>query len=173
MFLNEYTPTQQMMINIRIQGDKMLHAKSDTNKYSPNRGNQSNLVHLGLTFSLALSLLLAMFLVLLPPTVVNADGELCFATIEPSVTTTYSSTNASALRDAISAANPGDTIKVAGTCAGTSAGEVVYLDKNLTIRGAYTSTNWNSPQPGVYTTTLDALQGGRVMEIRNVTTVLL
>ncbi len=139
--------------------------KLSTNKaYSPSRGDHSYLVHLGLTFGLALSLLLATFLALLQsPKVVYAAGEVCFTAF--TTTTVYSSTDASAVRDAVAAATGGDTIKVAGTCAGTSGGRVVYLNKNLTIRGAYTTTNWSSPQPGVYTTTLDAMQGGRVAHI--------
>lgn len=148
----------------------MLPPKPDTNNYNPSRRNQSYLVHLGLTLILALSVFMAMFLTLLHlPGVVHAAGEVCFATIEPSVTTTYSSTDAAAVRDAVAAASHGDTIKVAGTCAGTdtSGGQVVDLrNKDLTIRGAYTTSTWSSPQPGVYTTTLDAMQDGRVVYIR-------
>jgi fibronectin-binding autotransporter adhesin len=68
---------------------------------------------------------------------------------------------------AVDAANPGDVVKVAGTCLGvnTYAGlrQQVYVDKSITIRGGYTTTNWTTSESEVNPTTLDALGEGRVL----------
>jgi uncharacterized repeat protein (TIGR01451 family) len=70
---------------------------------------------------------------------------------------------------AVDAANPGDVVKVAGTCLGadTRAGlrQQAYVDKSITIRGGYTTTNWTTPDPEANPTTLDALGEGRVLYI--------
>ncbi len=61
--------------------------------------------------------------------------------------------------------DPGDVVKVAaGTYTGVS-GEVVYLDKTLTIRGGYTPADWTTPDPEANPTTLDAQGRGRVFYI--------
>ena len=72
---------------------------------------------------------------------------------------------------AVDAAGTGDVIKVAaGTYSGvesrpappgylsgpTNIEQVVYLDKTLTIRGGYTTTNWATPDPEANPTILDA-----------------
>ncbi|MCP4539683.1 MAG: DUF11 domain-containing protein, partial [Chloroflexi bacterium] len=92
----------------------------------------------------------------------------CYATPDNG-STVYQHSTALAVRLAVADAAAGGTVKVAGYCAGVNddAGdkEVVGLDKNLTIIGAYTNTDWSTSQPGLYTTTLDAVQGGRVIEI--------
>ncbi|MFQ6099686.1 MAG: right-handed parallel beta-helix repeat-containing protein [Anaerolineae bacterium] len=52
----------------------------------------------------------------------------------------------------------GDTVMVAvGVYTGT--GQVVSVSKGITLTGGYTTTTWSDPDPGIYTTTLDA-QGG-------------
>jgi uncharacterized repeat protein (TIGR01451 family) len=70
---------------------------------------------------------------------------------------------------AVDAASPGDVIKVAGTCIGvnTHAGlpQQVYVDKSITVRGGYTTTNWTTSDPELNPTTLDALGEGRVLYI--------
>ncbi len=81
------------------------------------------------------------------------------------------------LQTAIDAAQPGDTLKVAGTCTNvysrprrdlTATGvvtQVAYIDKSLTLQGGYTTTNWLTPNPSVNPTTLSALGQGRVLYV--------
>ncbi len=80
---------------------------------------------------------------------------------------TYTSTNAVAIQGAVDAAASGDTVKVAGTCAGvqtrTGITQTVYISKSLTMRGGYTTTNWTTSDPVANPTVLDAKQGGRVV----------
>ena len=68
---------------------------------------------------------------------------------------------------AVDVAQPGDTVKVAGYCAGVhSRGgflQSVYIDEPLTIRGGYTVTNWLSSDPVAQPATIDAVGGGRVL----------
>ncbi|HOU11556.1 MAG TPA: ABC transporter substrate-binding protein [Anaerolineae bacterium] len=81
------------------------------------------------------------------------------------------------LQSAIDAAQPGDTLKVAGTCSAvhsrpaaevTPSGvvtQVAYIAKSLVLQGGYTTTNWLSPNPVANPTTLDARALGRVFYI--------
>jgi hypothetical protein len=67
-------------------------------------------------------------------------------------------------------AGDGDVIKVAAgkyTGINTKGGkpQVVYIDKSVTIRGGYTTTNWTTPDPVANPTTLDAQGNGRVLFI--------
>jgi len=83
---------------------------------------------------------------------------------------TYSSVQA-----AVDAANPGDIIKVAqGTYSdvhtrtvwsSTVVTQVVFINKSVTIRGGYTSSDWNTPDPEAHPTILDANGAGRVVTI--------
>jgi uncharacterized repeat protein (TIGR01451 family) len=70
---------------------------------------------------------------------------------------------------AVDTANPGDLVKIAGVCMGAvereSGRQQVYLSKNLTLRGGYTTTNWTTPDPESNPTTLNALGHGRVFYI--------
>jgi parallel beta-helix repeat protein len=70
---------------------------------------------------------------------------------------------------AVDAAEPGALVKVAGACMGVGgtegARQQVYLDKLLTIKGGYTSTNWTTPDPEANPTKLDARGQGRVLFI--------
>jgi uncharacterized repeat protein (TIGR01451 family) len=43
--------------------------------------------------------------------------------------------------------------------------QVLYIDKNITICGGYTTTNWTTPYPITQPTTLDAHEQGRVVFI--------
>ena len=74
------------------------------------------------------------------------------------------------VQHAVDVAQPGDEIRVAG---GTYTGinhyddlkQVVYINKSVTIRGGYTNTNWDTPDPDANPTTLDAQGQGRVLYI--------
>ena len=97
-----------------------------------------------------------------------AAGEVCFATASNGAFV-YSSTNAAAVQQAVDAANPGGTVKVAGTCAGVQPGagftQTVLIGDSLTLRGGYTRTNWTTAYPLTQPTTLDAQGQGRVLLI--------
>lgn len=88
----------------------------------------------------------------------------CFASL--GLTTNYASTDAQAVRDAVAAASPGETVKVAGNCVGVQVyngmTQTVYISQPLTIQGGYTITDWVNSFPLTQTTTLDAQSGGRV-----------
>ncbi|MBN2392719.1 MAG: VCBS repeat-containing protein [Anaerolineae bacterium] len=87
--------------------------------------------------------------------------ELCYAKIESNPTTTYTTVQA-----AVGAAQPGDLVKVAGTCTGVEvrAGvtQTVYISKSLTVRGGYTATDWVASDPVANPSILDAQHNGRV-----------
>jgi hypothetical protein len=89
----------------------------------------------------------------------------CFATIDG--TDVYSSTDASAVQNAVDVVSAGGTVKVAGYCAGVqtrnSTVQTVYISQALTLRGGYTNTDWSTYNPAANPTTLDALGGGRVI----------
>ena len=97
-------------------------------------------------------------------TVINLSASTgCYAHINDGATT-YPTIQA-----AVDAAQPGDLVKVAGTCTTINTydglAQVIYLDKNLTIQGGYTTTNWTTPDPAAHPTTLDAQNAGRVLYI--------
>jgi uncharacterized repeat protein (TIGR01451 family) len=75
------------------------------------------------------------------------------------------------VQDAVDAADaPDDVIKVAGgvyTDVQARAGltQAIYISKPITIRGGYTSTNWDTPDPEANPTTLDAQAQGRVIYV--------
>jgi hypothetical protein len=80
------------------------------------------------------------------------------------------------VQHAVSQALPNDEIRVAaGTYTGTNnyggLSQVVFLSKTLTVRGGYTTTNWNVSDPEVNPTTLDAEGKGRVLVISDTITV--
>ena len=94
-------------------------------------------------------------------------GETCFATLD--TVTVYSSTDASAVQQAIDAAAPGATVKLAGYCPGVQirAGftQTAYISQPLILRGGYTTTNWADSDPQANPTVLDAQGQGRVLYI--------
>ncbi|MEM7031518.1 MAG: FG-GAP-like repeat-containing protein [Chloroflexota bacterium] len=95
----------------------------------------------------------------------TANTGNCYATPDNG-TTVFSNTTALAVREAVLAASPGDTVRVAGYCAGVDGFDrVVAIDKALTLSGGYTTTNWMVPDPTLYPTTLDALNAGRAITI--------
>jgi hypothetical protein len=71
------------------------------------------------------------------------------------------------LQEAVDAASPVDEIRVAAGMYPIQGGadQVVLVDKDLTIRGGYTTSNWNTPDPEANATILNALTQGRVMLI--------
>jgi parallel beta-helix repeat protein len=76
----------------------------------------------------------------------------------------------SSIQEAVDAAKPENEIKVAaGTYTGvnTKGGtkQVVYVDKDLTIKGGYTTSDWNNPLPDTNLTEVNATAQGRVMII--------
>jgi len=77
-------------------------------------------------------------------------------------------------QSAVDAAQSGDEIRVAaGTYAGvqTPASAIRIVDKSLTLRGGYTTTNWNTPAPSANLTIVDAQRQGAVMTIAGVINV--
>ncbi len=99
----------------------------------------------------------------------SLSSSTCYATPDNG-TTVFSDTNAAPVQPAVDAASPGNTVKVAGDCAGvqTSAGltQTVYISKSLTLEGGHIQTNWSlDPDPDTYTTTLDASGEGRVIVV--------
>ena len=84
--------------------------------------------------------------------------------------TDYVSANATAVQTAVNNASAGDTLKVAGSCAGVqeidNLTQTLYITQSITIQGGYTQTNWlTTPDPQTYPTTLSALDQGRVVYI--------
>ncbi|MEM7033240.1 MAG: choice-of-anchor Q domain-containing protein [Chloroflexota bacterium] len=102
----------------------------------------------------------------------------CYISLNNSNVTNYSG-DGQALRDAVNAATGGDMIKVAGHCAGVGGDsnddheQVVTIDKDLTVRGGYTTTNWLASDSSLNPTHLDALGQGRVMYISGTHTIRL
>lgn len=71
---------------------------------------------------------------------------------------------------AVNQAQAGDEIRVAtGVYTGVQTRsvyvQVLYVDKTVTVRGGYTTTNWGTSDPAAFPTTLDAEGQGRVVAI--------
>ena len=100
---------------------------------------------------------------------------ICFAETTGDNTTDFSSADAQALRDALAAATPGGTVKLAGTCEGAifEAGDtqVGVITQTMTLTGGYTPTNWLASYPITQPTVLDALFQGRVLSIITAATI--
>ncbi len=94
----------------------------------------------------------------------------CFAQISSG--TTFSSTTAQAVRDAVLTATANSTVKIAGYCPGVQAQsgstQTVLITKTLSLAGGYTTTNWTSSYPITQPTILDAQNGGRVLYFNGV-----
>lgn len=74
------------------------------------------------------------------------------------------------VQQAVDAAQSGDEIRVAaGIYVGVNdhggLSQALYVDKSLTIRGGYTISNWDTPDPDENSTEINALTQGRGMVI--------
>ena len=73
------------------------------------------------------------------------------------------------VQSAVDVAEAGDLVKVGGYC--THFGHhgdqsrLIHLNKSLTLRGGYTTTNWITHHPAEHPTVLDAQARGRVLHI--------
>jgi len=94
----------------------------------------------------------------------------CFATHDDGATV-YMSGDAQAVSDAVNAASAGDVVKVGGVCAGSASEELVYINKNLTLRGGYADGSWSVADPD-NPATLDAQNYGGVVYIDSSTVSL-
>jgi hypothetical protein len=77
---------------------------------------------------------------------------------------------------AVDDSTPGDEILVAGgiytgvqpvMVNGSVYTQALFIDKDITIRGGFTTTNWTHPDPDAFPTILDAQYAGRVIYISN------
>ena len=86
----------------------------------------------------------------------------CLAVASSDLSVTYTTVQA-----AIDAADPGDEVRIAGTCVGavTEGGttQLAYIYKQINVRGGYTPTNWLVSYPITQPTFLDAKGAGRVI----------
>jgi hypothetical protein len=108
--------------------------------------------------------------------ITNPDGQTAQTTLTVSACSATPDDGATvfpSVQQAVDAASPGDTVKIAGTCQGVVANggsdQIAYLDKDLTVQGGYTPANWSVADPAANPTFLDAHGSGRV--IRAVTGV--
>jgi uncharacterized repeat protein (TIGR01451 family) len=70
------------------------------------------------------------------------------------------------VQDAVHYASSGDEIRVAtGVYTTNGQAQVVYVYKTVTIRGGYTTADWNTPDPDANPTTLNAEGQGQVIRI--------
>lgn len=74
------------------------------------------------------------------------------------------------IQAAVNAAATGDEVRIAAgnyTQINHIGGlkQIVYINKTIHIRGGFSTGNWNSPDPDIYTTTLDAQNNGRAIYI--------
>lgn len=72
----------------------------------------------------------------------------------------------SVIQDAVDAADAGDIVKVAAGTYSTinnqgALAQVVYIDKDITLRGGYSTSNWATPDPDANETIIDPDGDGR------------
>ena len=153
--------------------------------------------HLLIPVALGVGLVLALMWILastLPDTVLAAESaarvadrsrpmDRCALSQEGVITVCLNAAcDFSSIQAAVEVASPGTVIKIAGGVysdvhargtAGDIITQVVYVGKNLTIRGGYSTTNWASSDPIANPTTLDGQGQGRVFFIEGETTVVI
>lgn len=102
-----------------------------------------------------------------PSSLLAVNGLPCYAQVEGG--STFSSSNAQAVQDAVDAAPLSGTVKIAGACAGVASrngsDQTVYITQSVTLRGGYTYADWDTSDPVANPTILDALDLGRVLLI--------
>lgn len=111
---------------------------------------------------------------------VHAEGTgspSCYTSLNNTNTTAYATGGSSAIQQAVDDVNEGGLVKVAGNCAGVfmynGISQTIYISKSVTIQGGYSSADWSLPSdPDGYTTTVDALDGGRVVSIEGPAVVI-
>ena len=138
--------------------------------------------HLLILFTLALALALLWLLGAALVPAAHADPDtICVATTgSDTAGCGGTSTPCRTVQYAVGQALSGDTILVAGGVYSDihfditdGVTQVVRIDKSLTIKGGYTTTNWITPDPEAYPTILDAQEQGRVIYITRDVTVTL
>lgn len=122
------------------------------------------LMRTGATVLLAVFMLLSFFLVI-SVQATQANPGILYVTVGGdcgSASPCYSTIQA-----AVDDSQAGDEIRVAQGMYPIQGGteQVVLVDKNLTIEGGYTTSNWNTPDPEANATILNALTQGRAMLI--------
>ena len=92
----------------------------------------------------------------------------CYATYDGG-NSVFSSSDAQALQQAVDAAAPGDTVRVAGSCVGVTSRvgttQTLYISKTVTISGGYSNSDWSTSNPLTQPTLLDAQAAGRVLAL--------
>ena len=83
--------------------------------------------------------------------------------------TDFVSLDATAVQSAVSAADVGDVVKIAGNCAGVQSidgnDQTVYITQSLSLQGGYNPDAWLASPNHTLTTTLSAQGLGRVIEV--------
>ena len=128
-----------------------------------------------IVFSLTTGILplFGLFLALCVPPVQANAGILYVSSTDP--TCGGQSPCYTTIQNAVDAASGGDVIKVAagiytGVQTRDHTTQVVYLSKNLTIQGGYTTVDWNTSDPDASPVTLDAQGLGRGLVISDTIT---
>ncbi len=92
----------------------------------------------------------------------------CWATSNGG-TTVFQGIDGTIIQQAIDAAPAGATLRIAGYCAGTQSlsgqSQTAFINKNLSLEGGYTTTNWGVSDPVANPTTLDAAAAGHVVNV--------
>lgn len=126
--------------------------------------NRKAILLTGSTISLAL-LFTSLFLLLISAQAATAAGSVHY--VAPSGDCGSASPCYETVQEAVDAAVAGDEVRVAAGMFPIQGGaeQVALVEKSLSIKGGYTTSNWNTPDPDANATILNALGQGRVMFI--------